>query len=105
MAAYVPASVANVIYECFASKTLTLDDPKIGGFSKGNPFSQTQQTSIAAAQSEVPFVMTFDDFTAMYVCLRDKRDEEFCQIVFAMFKLGPEYINRQNKERDKDVFG
>ena len=43
--------------------------------------------------------MTFDDFCAIYVCFKDKKDDEIGQVVFQILRLNPNFMEgRHNAE-------
>ena len=50
----------------------------------------TATLGLANVTVKYNFFMTYDDFCALYVCFRDKRDDEIMQVTFQMCKLKPE---------------
>jgi len=87
---HVPHAVGNHVFKMFASRILTQENLK-------QTNSKAWDTTVNS-QAVLPFVMTFDDFCAMYVCFRDQKDEEVMQLVFSMLKIHPGHITNKTIE-------
>ena len=42
--------------------------------------------------------MTFEDFCALYLVFKEKRDDEMIQVVFHMIRVSPKHIANQSPE-------
>ena len=48
--------------------------------------------------------MTYDDFLALYVAFKEKKDEEMLQVIFHLLKVSPDHVaNRSLEELQEGV--
>lgn len=91
----IPYSIGKYIFRIFASKKVV--DENAMKMSSLRGMEEKKETKFN-------YFMTFDDFIALYVCFRDKKDEEMLQVTFYMSKIRPDdYPRKPEPNHDLDL--
>ena len=97
--------IAYQVFKMFSSPIIEDQDSKNSG-SNGSNWDGTATPKTAhrgqGGDNSQQHVMTYDDFLALYVAFKEKKDEEMLQVIFHLLKVSPDHVANRSLEEPQE---